>query len=1089
VLLGFQWGSLRTKIIAWSFVPTAIILGAVALVNFTAYRQVTEDLVIQRNRELTRLSASQLATELTAYSSLLADEARDTDIRRNDAEARRSALQRARNRLTIFDGGALILDNYGTVVAAEPERLDVIGQDWSDRRYFSQMLTSPGPVFSDIVADGPGGAEVIIAAMPIIGDRDEFQGIMVGMFRLGARTISAFYGDVVKLRIGVSGNVYLVDGNGRAIYHSDIDSVGQDLSGQTIVQQVLDGQVDAVHTRDADGRDIVASAAPVPGTDWGLVTQESWSALLAASQGPRRFLLLLLALGVVVPAFVVAVGARRLTKPIVELTVAAQEVAGGRFGQTITAETKDEIEDLAVQFNRMSAQLQESYAHLEERVIDRTRELAVLNAIATTLNQSLRLDVILSEALDKTLEVMGVEVGGIYLLDEAAGVLNIATQRGFDPQFVAEIDRLAIGEGFSGHVTQSGQPLVVHDVSTDPRLTRMVIREEGLRSLAVVPLASKGRVLGTLFAVAHGLREFTDQDVQLLTSIGFQIGVAVENARLFKAEQRQAEQFRVISEVGHQITSILDIDKVLAQVVRLIRQAFGYDHVGIGLIEGDQVVYKVGAGKLWDDPQFQFQPGRLRVGQEGITGWVAASGEPLLVPDVTREPRYIMMQGSKTRSELTVPIKVKGETVGVLDVQSDHFDTFDKSDLVVFQSLADQTGVAIENAQLFLDAGRQVRDLSALADASRIISSVLDRDQLLPALYEQIACIAPADFYVIALYDEAANIVSIEICVDEGVPYPPTQYVLDKGLLKLVIHGRQALRFESVTEEAHRFGVEVVTLGSSKLNQGWIGVPMLFGNKVMGAIVVGSYERGVFDERHQQALTSIANQAAVALENARLYGRAQELAVVEERSRLARDLHDAVTQTLFSSSLIAEALPALWESNPEEGRQLLRELRQLSRGALAEMRTLLLELRPAALVEANLGDLLRQLGEAMTGRTGVPVTVAVEGRCALPSDVHVSLYRIAQEALNNVVKHSDASQVTVELRCTSSSRKENEQQEECVELQVSDNGRGFDPKAIPHDRLGLGIIRERAQAIGATLEIESQPGLGTKVTICWKKGA
>jgi PAS domain-containing protein len=131
VLLGFQWGSLRTKIIAWSFVPTAIILGAVALVNFTAYRQVTEDLVIQRNRELTRLSASQLATELTAYSSLLADEARDTDIRRNDAEARRSALQRARNRLTIFDGGALILDNYGTVVAAEPERLDVIGQDWS----------------------------------------------------------------------------------------------------------------------------------------------------------------------------------------------------------------------------------------------------------------------------------------------------------------------------------------------------------------------------------------------------------------------------------------------------------------------------------------------------------------------------------------------------------------------------------------------------------------------------------------------------------------------------------------------------------------------------------------------------------------------------------------------------------------------------------------------------------------------------------------------------------------------------------------------------------------------------------------------
>ena len=163
----------------------------------------------------------------------------------------------------------------------------------------------------------------------------------------------------------------------------------------------------------------------------------------------------------------------------------------------------------------------------------------------------------------------------------------------------------------------------------------------------------------------------------------------------------------------------------------------------------------------------------------------------------------------------------------------------------------------------------------------------------------------------------------------------------------------------------------------------------------------------------------VANLAALAIENAQLYERAQELAVVEERQRLARDLHDAVTQTLFSASLIAEVLPALWESDQHEGRELLKKLWQLSRGALAEMRALLLELRPAALVESRLDDLLRQLGEAFTGRTDVPVKVTVEGECRLPADVHIALYRIAQEALNNVAKHAQASQVNVSLVCSS----------------------------------------------------------------------
>lgn len=198
-------------------------------------------------------------------------------------------------------------------------------------------------------------------------------------------------------------------------------------------------------------------------------------------------------------------------------------------------------------------------------------------------------------------------------------------------------------------------------------------------------------------------------------------------------------------------------------------------------------------------------------------------------------------------------------------------------------------------------------------------------------------------------------------------------------------------------------------------------------------------------------------------------------AAADERSRLARDLHDAVTQTLFSASLIAEVLPRLWERNQDEGRRRIEELRQLTRGALAEMRTLLIELRPGALTETDLGTLLRQLTEAVSSRTRLAVNLAVDCEQALPPDVQVALYRIAQEALNNVTKHSGASQVTVSLRCRGDG----------VELYVRDNGRGFDPSGVSPEHLGLGIMGERAKAVSAAVTIESQPKRGAQVTVVW----
>ena len=154
------------------------------------------------------------------------------------------------------------------------------------------------------------------------------------------------------------------------------------------------------------------------------------------------------------------------------------------------------------------------------------------------------------------------------------------------------------------------------------------------------------------------------------------------------------------------------------------------------------------------------------------------------------------------------------------------------------------------------------------------------------------------------------------------------------------------------------------------------------------------------------------------------------------------------------------------------------------------MRSLLLELRPAALAETRLEDLLRQLGEAASGREGIPVTVQVEGQAELPPDVQIAFYRITQEALNNVVKHARAHQASVRLCYTCQDEAGGEQPVKSrlsVLLSIRDDGRGFDPTQVPHNRLGLGIMQERAQAIGATITLESQLGHGTQVTILWEQ--
>jgi two-component system nitrate/nitrite sensor histidine kinase NarX len=258
--------------------------------------------------------------------------------------------------------------------------------------------------------------------------------------------------------------------------------------------------------------------------------------------------------------------------------------------------------------------------------------------------------------------------------------------------------------------------------------------------------------------------------------------------------------------------------------------------------------------------------------------------------------------------------------------------------------------------------------------------------------------------------------------------------------------------------------------------QSWMWVPLAVSGRIIGGMGFAATSKNYFTAHDADLALSAANQAAITMLNAELYKDAQTLAVLEERQKLARNLHDAINQSLFSAGLIAEVLPRLWEREPDEARHSLEDLRRLTRGALAEMRSLLVELRSSALTDTDLGDLLRLIGNAFTGRTNVPVAVTVTGAGTLPAEVQVVLYRICQEAFNNITKHAKATAVEIQVG----------HEPGAVELCVRDNGRGFDSsEQTPPGHYGLSMMRERAETVGALLTVTSQPGHGTELVVRW----
>ncbi|MBL8165962.1 MAG: MEKHLA domain-containing protein [Anaerolineae bacterium] len=365
--------------------------------------------------------------------------------------------------------------------------------------------------------------------------------------------------------------------------------------------------------------------------------------------------------------------------------------------------------------------------------------------------------------------------------------------------------------------------------------------------------------------------------------------------------------------------------------------------------------------------------------------------------------------------------------------------------------------------------------LEGLRDTAVILNSTLNLNRILDLALLNVARIVTYETANIMLIDSGvAHVVRSKRFTDDH---------LDDTMpdIRLIIQQTPTLASMIKTGQP-------VVVGDVRAYPGWVdvaqtqwirayaGIPLQSEGEILGFLNLNSSVVNSFSFAHTERLEAFSNQIAIAVQNAKLYQQAEELAAFNERQRLARDLHDAVSQTLFSASMIAETLPRIWNKIPAAIlEEKLKELHGLNRRALAEMRSLLIELRPKALFETSIQDLIRQLVETFANRTSIHVSTELDETITLSHEVKIAFYRIAQESLNNILKHAHADLVRVTLKLDSPT----------IFLEVMDNGRGFEADKPSARHFGMGIMYERAAGIQAKLEITSKIGGGTRVKMAW----
>jgi len=556
--------------------------------------------------------------------------------------------------------------------------------------------------------------------------------------------------------------------------------------------------------------------------------------------------------------------------------------------------SQEEIELAQTIANQVATAIENTRLYEETR--RRAKELEALVEIDRAISSTLDLAQVLKTIATQATIISQSDEGGIFELDKAEDVFRITASYNTSEAFVKAVNEadVKVGQGVIGIAAATRRPAQVVDTETESGYRfREIAAIDSIRSALAVPMLKGDELIGGIVLWRRRPGRFSDREVTLISSFATQAAIAIQNARLFEAERRQAEQMAALMEMNRAITEDIDLEETLVRILNSARKIIPMSECSITLVDessGDLVVQASTNGEVGV---------RLSPAAPSAVGWVVKTKQLLAEEEVSANPIFDqqLVQRYRIKSALVVPIIYKNTAIGALgfaECQSRR--TFSEDERIMAQAFAHQAASAIENARLFQETQQRAGRLSTLNRIARALATTLKLDELLEIVHREIMAVVEADTFFIALYDREANELDFRIRIDKGVREPLERRPMTPGLTAAVVTGKRPLLIRDFEREKDHLPPAKLW-GTMESPQSWLGVPMLLGQNVVGVISVQAYPANAFGEAEQDLLSTIADAVAVAIENTRLYAaeirRAERLAEISKLSNEIAALHEA----------------------------------------------------------------------------------------------------------------------------------------------------------------------------------------------------
>jgi diguanylate cyclase (GGDEF)-like protein/PAS domain S-box-containing protein len=521
-------------------------------------------------------------------------------------------------------------------------------------------------------------------------------------------------------------------------------------------------------------------------------------------------------------------------------------------------------------------------AEHEQRVL-----AEALRDTAVALNSSRTFEDVLDRLLENVGCVVPYDMATFMLLDEHK-IARVARsygylEHGLDEhrlQFsVEEIPNFRI-------MMETGQTLVIPDTHQS---TNWVIKEglERINSYAGAPLVVKGEVIGFLDLTSLIPNFYNQTHADRLQAFADQVAIAVENARLLEEAQQRANQFSALLDIGLAVTSGLEMEKLLRALLEQCRRVLPIEAFYIATY--DYETGFIGFPLFYDRGEFSVMPPSDLGQSPGLTGLIIQTRQVLYIPDilaeeVTRKYDFIDVGGEQSHSYAGVPLMVGDRVVGVISMQSSEPNAYQPDQIRLLETIATQTAGAIENARLFEEVRLRAEEMTALFDIGITVTSGLDREQVLKTLLEKCRQVLPVEAFYIAILDPETGLIHHPLAYDTGqyLQIPTRDIRQNPGLSGQVINSRHTIYIPDITSPDATSIVQVFRTSGTP-TRAYVGVPMIVGDRMVGVISMQSYRPNAYDPDQIRLLETIATQAAVAIENSRLYEKAQQ--EIKERKK------------------------------------------------------------------------------------------------------------------------------------------------------------------------------------------------------------